>query len=33
MEDKDGTMVLHNVNEDIMEVFDTTGFVDVLTIE
>jgi anti-anti-sigma regulatory factor len=33
MEDKDGTMVLHNVNDEIMEVFETTGFSDFLTIE
>ena len=32
MDDKDGTMTLKNVSEDIMEVFDVTGFVDVLTI-
>ena len=28
-----GTMKLINVNDDIMEVFDITGFVDILTIE
>ena len=32
MEDKDGTMTLANVNDEIMEVFDMTGFTDVLTI-
>ena len=30
---KQGEMVVRNVNESIMEVFDITGFVDVLTIE
>ena len=30
---KQGTMVIHNVNETIMEIFEVTGFVDVLTIE
>ena len=30
---KQGTMVIHNVNETIMEVFDVTGFTDILTIE
>ena len=28
-----GNMVLRNVCEDIMEVFDITGFTDILTIE
>ena len=28
-----GTMKLTNVNETIMEVFDITGFADILTIE
>lgn len=28
-----GGMKLKNVNKDIMEVFDITGFVDILTIE
>ncbi len=28
-----GSMVLHNVNETIMEVFEVTGFIDILTIE
>ena len=28
-----GEMVVRNVNDDIMEVFDGTGFSDVLTIE
>ena len=28
-----GTMKLINVNESIMEIFDITGFVDILTIE
>lgn len=30
---KHGSMVVRNVCEDIMEVFDITGFVDILTIE
>lgn len=30
---KQGTMVIHSVNETIMEVFDITGFTDILTIE
>lgn len=30
---KQGTMVVRNVNEAIMEIFDVTGFVDLLTIE
>ena len=30
---KQGTMVLKNVCADIMEVFDITGFSDILTIE
>lgn len=30
---KKGGMVVKNANDDIMEVFDITGFVDVLTIE
>ena len=30
---KQGSMVIRNVNETIMEVFDITGFCDVLTIE
>lgn len=30
---KQGTMVVRNVNETIMEIFDVTGFVDLLTIE
>lgn len=28
-----GTMKLTNVNEDVMEIFDITGFSDILTIE
>ncbi len=28
-----GKMVVRNVNETVMEVFDITGFVDILTIE
>ena len=30
---KQGSMKITNVNETIMEVFDVTGFVDILTIE
>ena len=30
---KQGSMKIINVNEDIMEVFEITGFVDILTIE
>ena len=30
---KQGTMVVRNVNETIMEIFEVTGFCDVLTIE
>ncbi len=30
---KQGSMVIHNVNDDIMEVFEITGFSDILTIE
>ncbi len=33
MDDKDGVLTIKNVNEDIMEVFEMTGFIDVLTIE
>ena len=30
---KQGEMVIHNVNETVMEVFEITGFTDILTIE
>jgi anti-sigma B factor antagonist len=30
---KQGEMVIHNVNETIMEIFEVTGFIDILTIE
>ncbi|MGN0316312.1 MAG: STAS domain-containing protein [Lachnospira sp.] len=30
---KQGSMVIKNVNEEVMEVFEVTGFVDILTIE
>ena len=30
---RQGSMVIKNVNETIMEVFEITGFVDILTIE
>ena len=32
MEDK-GQMVIRNVNSDIMDIFEVTGFVDILNIE
>ena len=30
---KQGKMIVKNVNESVMEVFDITGFLDILTIE
>jgi anti-sigma B factor antagonist len=30
---KQGSMVIKNVNEEINEIFEVTGFVDILTIE
>lgn len=30
---KKGSMVIKNVNEDVMDIFNITGFVDFLTIE
>lgn len=30
---RQGNMVIKNVNETIMEIFDVTGFTDILTIE
>ncbi|MBR5360064.1 MAG: STAS domain-containing protein, partial [Lachnospiraceae bacterium] len=30
---KQGKMVIRNASEDIMEIFDVTGFSDILTIE
>ena len=30
---KQGTMTLHHVNQTIMEIFEVTGFSDILTIE
>ena len=30
---RQGTMVVRNVNSDVMEVLEVTGFVDILTIE
>ena len=30
---KQGSMVIRNVNDTIMEVFEITGFADILTIE
>lgn len=31
--DKQGKMIIKNVNDTIMEVFEITGFADILTIE
>ena len=33
MMNKQGSMVIKNVNEDVMDIFNITGFVDFLTIE
>ena len=30
---KQGTMTIRNANEDIMDVFEVTGFIDILNIE
>lgn len=30
---KQGNMLIRHVNEDVMEIFDVTGFVDILNIE
>ena len=30
---KQGDMIIKNVNEDVMEIFDVTGFVDIFNIE
>ena len=30
---KQGSMVIHNVNDVIQEIFEVTGFVDILTIQ
>ncbi len=30
---KQGNMVIQNANEEILEIFEVTGFVDILTIE
>jgi anti-sigma B factor antagonist len=30
---KQGSMVIHGASEDLMEIFDVTGFIDILTIE
>lgn len=30
---KQGDMIIRNVNETVMEIFEVTGFVDILTIE
>ena len=33
MMNKQGSMVIKNVNEDVMDIFNITGFIDILTIE
>lgn len=33
LDDKDGSMVLKNVNDDLMEILEMTGFTDFLEIE
>ena len=33
MEECDGSMTVRNINEDIREIFEMTGFVDILTIK
>ena len=33
MMNKQGSMVIRNVNEDVMDIFNITGFADFLTIE
>jgi anti-sigma B factor antagonist len=33
MNSKSGSMVIRNANDMVMEVFDVTGFLDILTIE
>ena len=30
---RQGSMVIHNVNDTVRDVFEVTGFVDILTIE
>ena len=30
---KQGKMIIHGTSEEIMEIFDVTGFIDILTIE
>lgn len=30
---KQGSMVIHNANSDLMDIFEVTGFSDILTIE
>lgn len=30
---KQGNMTIHNANEDIMDVFEVTGFIDILNVE
>ena len=30
---KQGSMIIHGASEDLMEIFDVTGFIDILTIE
>lgn len=33
MKKREGTMIIKNVNDEVMEVFTITGFTDILTIE
>lgn len=33
MKKREGTMIIKNVNDEVMEVFKITGFTDILTIE
>jgi anti-sigma B factor antagonist len=33
MNKKQGSMVIRNVSEEVMEIFEVTGFSDILTIE
>ena len=33
MNKQKGKMVIHGANEDLMDIFEVTGFVDILTIE
>ena len=33
MNDRDGSMIVRNPNETVMDVFDVTGFLNILTVE